>query len=477
MGLFNFLKKNKKTETPEIEENLISSSIKHSGKSLNEIYAEKRDVVNSQNTDNVFDFIKIYSEYIVRFIGMQIQNNYAPIAAYEKVNGEITGYLYIAEDTSYNLSATEVVTNMEIEFEKRIKENTIKSYVILYHSNFQDDNNHSVAKKNNEFTAISIKYKANDLNGFLGLPYFFADEEITFKGISTFTREQNNSILNIELQQGKDYFQERIIIEPQVTENEFGLKIKKVNNGTVGDMWAGIFGFERLGNEDGRNFLIHHSAFVLFQEPVKSNNEIIISEYISGNIIFRGVKKADETTRTVYPVIKTDIFIEVVNKQINEWENIDNLEAIITGNGRDTFGLIYFATDYAINKEKYKSNKKLNIELSGLIYSLEICSMPDTTAEGPNYSEDFTMYMPNKEMSEFGCFDFIGQLEDFREVDVLDNRPSKGYILKIKLITNEEIPDFFTIEMFVNKENMNFQDLKIGMKLSGLFQLQGQIKE
>jgi hypothetical protein len=85
--------------------------------------------------------------------------------------------------------------------------------------------------------------------------------------------------------------------------------------------------------------------------------------------------------------------------------------------------------------------------------------------------------MPHKEMSEFGCFDFIGLLEDFREIKVMDNRKSEGFILKVKLITNEDDPDFFTIEMFVNKQNMNFEDLTIGMQLTGLFQLQGQIKE
>ncbi|WP_276380553.1 hypothetical protein [Flavobacterium sp. H4147] len=476
MGLFDFFKKKQKIETTEIEENTVSS-IKQSGKSLNEIYAKKQNIEITKNPNEVFLLIRIYSEYIVRFIGMQLQNNYAPIAAYQKTDGEIIGYLYIAKDISYNLSAAEVISNMEIEFEKRLNEKSIKSYVILYHSNFQDDNNHSVSKKNDEFTAISIKYKTTDLKGNLGLRYFFNEDQISFDGISTFSREQNNLILKTELKEGKDYFQERVIIEEQIIENEIGLKIKKVNNGTVGDMWAGVFGFDRLNSEEGRNFLTIHSTFVLFQEPVKSNNEVLISEYASDNIIFRGVKKTYNTTRTAFPVLKTDFFVDVINKQINEWDNIDNLEAVITGNGRDTFGLIYFATDYAINKEKYHSNKKLNIELSGIIYTLEISNMPETTADGPNYSEDFTMYMPNSKRSEFGYFDFIGQLESFREIDILDNRPSSGYILKIRLITNNDIPDFFTIEMFVNKENMSFENLEIGMKLSGLFQLQGQIKE
>ena len=80
-------------------------------------------------------------------------------------------------------------------------------------------------------------------------------------------------------------------------------------------------------------------------------------------------------------------------------------------------------------------------------------------------------------MAEFGCFDFVGKLEAFREISVSEDKSVKGYILKVKLITNEDFEDFFTIEMFVNKENMRFENLTIGMKLTGMFQLQGQIKE
>ncbi len=477
MGLFDFLKKNKKNEIIQSEEN-STPTIKHSGKSLNEIYAEKKNLSSFENQDKLFDFIKIYSEYIVRFIGMQIQGNYSPIAAYEKTNGEIIGYLYIAEDTSYNISIEEVISNMEIEFEKDADQNVINSYTIFYHSKFKNDNNHSVATTNGDFNAISIKYKAADFSGFLGLPYSFDEDQITFNGISGFSVEQNNLIMNTPLTEGKDYFQERVVIEPQIIENEIGLKIKKVNNGTLGDMWGGIFGFERLNTPTGKQLLLEYSAYALAKEEIKSNDEVLISEINYDAVIFRGVKTVDDKTRTIFPVVKTDYFIEVENKQINEWDNVDNIEGVIYGNGRNTFGLTYFATDYAINKEKYKTNKKLNIELSGIIYVLDISNKETLNFdENVNVSDDFTMYMPSEEMADFGCFDFIGKLESFKEINVSEGESIKGYILKVKLITNEEFEDFFTIEMFVNKENMRFENLNIGMKLTGLFQLQGQIRE
>jgi hypothetical protein len=49
--------------------------------------------------------------------------------------------------------------------------------------------------------------------------------------------------------------------------------------------------------------------------------------------------------------------------------------------------------------------------------------------------------------------------------------------LKVKLITNQDKENSFTIDIFVTPENMRFQELVIGMKLKGLFQMQGHINE
>ena len=75
----------------------------------------------------------------------------------------------------------------------------------------------------------------------------------------------------------------------------------------------------------------------------------------------------------------------------------------------------------------------------------------------------------------YACFDFIGELEDFRETTLLSDNSLKAYIMKVRLITNPDMKDFFTIDMYVTPENMRFKELRIGMKLTGMFQMQGQI--
>ncbi len=162
---------------------------------------------------------------------------------------------------------------------------------------------------------------------------------------------------------------------------------------------------------------------------------------------------------------------------IAEWVNVGGLEAVISGGGRDTFGLTYFATDYAENSKLYQSQKKLNVSFSGILFVLDRYKKEDESSNELMFSDDFVAYMPHKELSEFGGYDFIGILEEYREANVLDDKSISGYILTIRLINNDEVKDFFTIPMFVNKENMRFDKLEKGMKLSGMFQLLGEIKK
>ncbi len=92
-------------------------------------------------------------------------------------------------------------------------------------------------------------------------------------------------------------------------------------------------------------------------------------------------------------------------------------------------------------------------------------------------SEDFTTYAPSESLPNYACFDFIAQIVDFKETELLEDGSIKGYILKLKLITHEDSEDFFTIDAFVNKENIRFETLTKGMKVTGALQLQGKIAE
>ena len=52
---------------------------------------------------------------------------------------------------------------------------------------------------------------------------------------------------------------------------------------------------------------------------------------------------------------------------------------------------------------------------------------------------------------------------------------NQGYLAKVKLINDDDDPNFFTVDMFMNKENMRISSLTKGMKISGLLCFQEEI--
>ncbi len=177
---------------------------------------------------------------------------------------------------------------------------------------------------------------------------------------------------------------------------------------------------------------------------------------------------------TIIPEVKTDYSLDFETRSIREWENALNLQAIVAGPARDTFGVWFFATDYAENRNIYMTQPHQKVNISGIIFILDVHTNTDLP-DGTKMSEDFTTYAPSQDLPNYACFDFIGQVVDFKETELLEDGSIKGYILKLKLITNEDDDDFFTIDAFVNKENMRFETPAKGMKVTGALQLQGKI--
>lgn len=427
--------------------------------------------------ETLYPYISRYNEYIVRFITMQQQGNYAPIAAYEKPSGEIVGFLYLmADGDSYTLMAGDVIEKMEARFEEQLIRDEIKSYTIYYHSQFSNNDNHRIANADEELKAISIAYHfKNGPAGKIGLPYQFDNEGVTYQAFAVFTPVENNAIFATQLRQGVNYFAHTERVEAPVSVNAIGLKITKSNNLHMENTWCGIFGFESYRKPDGGAVLEDHWKMAIMElvlDKAMKDKGMVVSTLDFPDSSFVAVM-LDGKSNSIIPVIKTDYIVPVENKEINEWEQVNDLEAVIRGSGRDTFGVTYFATDYAVNRDQYLSQRKLNIKLSGIVFVLDIYK--GSRDKELNFADDFCGYFPNKDLKQYGCFDFIGILEDFKETTYLHDNPAKAYLLKVRLINQPDAKDFFTIDMFVNPENMRFTELTKGMKLTGMFQLQGRI--
>ena len=255
------------------------------------------------------------------------------------------------------------------------------------------------------------------------------------------------------------------------------IEIVSVDNGSHGDNFGGLIGFEFLNSEIGSNFINEYIAVSTTKAPDLKNDHIAIHQVrfneikgILGNLGIRTLTTNQEIL-SAYPYLRTDYIIPFSTKTIQEWSHVNSIEAEIKGGGRDIFGLGFFATDYAVNKEIYKSNKAVNIRLSAIGLVLDKSDI--TEIGGQPISEGFASYMPNSDIPRPTYYDFIGVLMNYTPITLTGN--NKGYLTRIKLINEERDPNFFTVDMFINQGNMRIEDLEINMRVTGALWFQGEL--
>ncbi|MFS4474512.1 hypothetical protein [Chryseobacterium sp. T20] len=477
MGIFDFFKKknnsqeNVSTPVQEMEmpeEKVVEEVVEEVVETIPEIPSQP---VEEPKVNEEYEKIRIYNDYIVYSIALQLRGEYTLLSAFEKENGEVEGFAYMVTEDAYALSPQQAIAQMEEKFESELQEGKIKSYVILYHSQFDHNGNHTPAIQEGEFKGISLAYHfAGDEKKKTGLPYVFENQNITYKGFAEFSHEENNAIMNHQLIEGQNYFQNTEgIAAPEMT-NEAGIIIRKSNVHNMMNTWSGIFGHQNFQTKDYGQYL----NAILTQSESSDPSVDIKSKTEFDGVTFKTT--LTEELSIIIPEVTTDYTLDFETRSIREWENALNLQAIVAGPARETFAVWFFATDYAENKNTYMTQPHLKVNISGIVFILDVHTNTDLP-DGTKMSEDFTTYAPSQDLPNYACFDFIGQVVDFKETELLEDRSVKGYILKLKLITNEENEDFFTIDAFVNKENMRFETPTKGMKVTGALQLQGKIAE
>ncbi|MDQ1855573.1 hypothetical protein [Chryseobacterium sp. WLY505] len=477
MGIFDFFKKknnsqeNVSTPVQEMEmpeEKIVEEVVEEVVETIPEIPSQP---VEEPKVNEEYEKIRIYNDYIVYSIALQLRGEYTPLSAFEKENGEVEGFAYMVTEDAYALSPQQAIAQMEEKFESELQEGKIKSYVILYHSQFDHNGNHTPAIQEGEFKGISLAYHfAGDEKKKTGLPYVFENQNITYKGFAEFSHEENNAIMNHQLIEGQNYFQNTEGIAAPETTNEAGIIIRKSNVHNLMNTWSGIFGHQNFQTKDYGQYL----NAILTQTESSDPSMDIKSKTEFDGVRFKTIVTPELSM--IVPEVTTDYTLDFETRSIREWENALNLQAIVAGPARETFGVWFFATDYAENRNTYMTQPHLKVNVSGILFILDIHTNTDLP-DGNKMSEDFTTYAPSQDLPNYACFDFIGQVVDFKETELLEDGSVKGYILKLKLITNEEREDFFTIDAFVNKENMRFETPTKGMKVTGALQLQGKIAE
>ena len=79
----------------------------------------------------------------------------------------------------------------------------------------------------------------------------------------------------------------------------------------------------------------------------------------------------DTSIIIAFPYIKTNRYNTFQVRSIQEWSHVYNLEAVISVSYQDDFGINFFATDYALHADKYRTAKPIQVNITGLGYFIE----------------------------------------------------------------------------------------------------------
>ncbi len=251
------------------------------------------------------------------------------------------------------------------------------------------------------------------------------------------------------------------------------IKMSETDNGSHGDNIGGLIGFNSLNSEHGRNFINEILVKSVNEKPdLSTNSHELKSISIANNPNLKlRVLTDTKIVLSAFPYLRTTYVLPYKTKEIIEWKDMKKCEAEIKGGGRNTFGFDFFPTDYAINKSKYTANNEIQLHVSAIAFVVDKSELNQDTEV--KFSEDFVSYLPSSNLPRQTYYDFIGKVIDFEEIKFDNN--AQGYIAKVKLINEDSDPDFFTVDMFMNKENMRISALERGLKITGLLWFQGEI--
>ncbi len=246
--------------------------------------------------------------------------------------------------------------------------------------------------------------------------------------------------------------------------------VTPVYDGKHGDRWSALLGWQRFDDDPT---MVRSAVEEILQEGELKvdlgDKKIIVLDYPD----FEWIMLVDGTKMaSAFPWVRTDLQLPCTSRSIKEWAHVQGIEAQVEASGKNTFGLLYFATDYMQNKQRYQNEPDLKIALSGLIYGATAPTLPAGFA--PNYAG----YMPHPEQGIYSVIDFVGEVRAVRSVSV-PQFGIQGYVVRLNLINGnvEEGQDahFFLIDAYVDHASLQVPSVNVGDRLSGAMWLAGKI--
>lgn len=155
----------------------------------------------------------------------------------------------------------------------------------------------------------------------------------------------------------------------------------------------------------------------------------------------------DTSIIIAFPYLKTNRYDTFQILSIQEWSDVYNLEAVITVSYQDKMGIKFFATDYALHADKYRTAAPIQINITGLGYFIEEIDLNSVqeqlmgaiSAKVPTVnkiSENFCCLMPQQESATYS---FIGKIKQFEKYLLGE---TSGYLITLNVTPDYELTFF-----------------------------------
>lgn len=253
-------------------------------------------------------------------------------------------------------------------------------------------------------------------------------------------------------------------------------RVTQVNKDTFhGGHWGCIYDLQQMKQFPANYF----EQMAEDSVPYLYNENIVVLK----NDIARFVVR-DDFAIAYFPYFKGSKIETVKVDSIEEWSPSFNLEAEVNIIHPSGSRIKFFATDYAFNKDTYREQKELPIQLSGLAYSLKNFDLEETRKSVKKNKSNLTseQYAELKKKllnqdyfyGALGEVDpglsayitFFGFIQNFKKHQLGD---IDGFIVTIQLAAD------FCLDIFIVESRLQ-TELELNKKVAGAAWIQGTLE-
>ena len=411
-----------------------------------------------------------FHQHLLHAVHIHSRGSTAPLSAYLSIDGSVTGRLYVFADENaiYGEEANVVVDKLRSSYETMLGGGEITAYVLVEHGvDVSDPTNGG---------AMLVHYRfAGEEEASVHMPYRYDEEGVQYRGFTEFTAEENQAYFATQLEEGKQLWTDKVEMTVPTSTTPAGVEVQLANQFDLRNLYAATVGYRYYNEEQGEQVLLEYVALALTQGPRATEHNV--NRYACDRqdldvIVYK--ENMQERMKFFLPEVQTDVVIPTTIRKITEWENFGHEVAIVNGQGRATFGLPFLATDYALHRDRYRNaTGPLDLYVSGIAFILQAFKHQEGNEEG--YAKNFTAYIHSSQLPDYACVDVIAEVKAVREVEVLAKAMGEAYVLTLQLINKDDEPNFFTIDVYVVRESLQLPTPVVGMRVTGMVQLQARL--